>query len=65
MSEQAASALIGATSRKQGQKVTADVGTEWELIDAGLIGKGGGLTRKGTIERERAMRKLEDEAFGL
>jgi len=66
MSEQAKSALINHLTSRQGSTVTGiDLATEDELRDLGLVGPGAGLTRKGSIARERVMRAAEDAAFGL
>ncbi len=64
MSDKAKSAIIDASRTGQGGKVRADIDTEWELVNRGSIGKGGGLTRKGSIEQERARNALLDEMFG-
>lgn len=63
LSEAAKSALINTTGR-QGAEVKADVLVISELAQADLIGPENGLTRKGTIARERAVRQAEDLAFG-
>ncbi len=63
LSAKAEDALLAAENR-QGAKIRTDVDTEWELIDAGLFGKKGGLTRKGTIARQRIMDTRLNEAFG-
>lgn len=64
MSEQVTSALIGARHRGQGAAVpTTDSNVRLDLEILGLIGPDGGLTRKGTIARERAIRAAEDAAF--
>lgn len=67
MSEQAKSALINTSSSRQGTVVPVTINgeTEAELRQAGLIGEGGGLTRKGSIKRERVVNAALDEAFGL
>lgn len=53
ISKSAQSALITAGTNRQGAKVTASPTVLQELMVAGLIGPGLGLTRAGTIERER------------
>lgn len=58
MSDAARAALLSTTGQRQGAVPTSmDDFQERELRDLGLIGKGRGLTRKGTIvvqiERER------------
>lgn len=60
----ARSALIAAESRRQGARVTATALVLSELATVELIGRGDGLTRKGTIARERLVREAEDAAFG-
>lgn len=68
LSEAARTALINAASGRQGANVTESgrcTGeAAYELRDAGLIGIQGGLTRKGSIERERIMNAELDRAFG-
>lgn len=61
----ARSALIAAESRRQGAKVTADAVVVTELFDLGLVAKGDGLTRKGTIAREKLIREAEEAAFSF
>lgn len=55
ISEAAKSALLSTGTNRQGAKpthpMTADV--KAELVTEGLIGTGGGLTRRGTIAREK------------
>lgn len=63
MSEVAKVALINAASNRQGAKVTADPVVVTELFDLGLVGIGDGLTRKGTIARERLVTAVLDAAF--
>lgn len=52
--------LLSATTSTQGAKVYArgDTETLAELVAAGLIGPGDGLTMRGTIARERALDAL-------
>lgn len=64
MSEAATEALINAGTNRQGALVRCDAATQWELQDAGLIGPEYGLTRKGSIARERAVNEALDKAFG-
>lgn len=59
ISQAAKDALINAGTNRQGAKVQGSAEALAELAVAGLIGPEHGLTRKGTIARERA----EDEAF--
>lgn len=63
LSEAAKTALINAAAH-QGAPVVADLPTRGKLYLAGLVGPGDGLTRKGTIVRERLVRAAEDKAFG-
>lgn len=63
LSEAAKTALINAAAH-QGAPVVATQEVLAQLILAELIGFGGGLTRKGTIARERLVRAAEDKAFG-
>lgn len=65
MSEAAKSALINTPSGQQGAQVKGNHKVIDELEALGLLGARNGLTRKGTIQREKAMRAAEDEAFGL
>lgn len=62
LSKQATNALINA-HRSQGSPIIADPNTLAELSQLGLIGTGHGLTRKGTIVRERAVNAALDAAF--
>lgn len=56
--------LLNAKGWNQGAKVSV-VGPEMrQLFDAGLIGRSGGLTRKGSIAAERAKRAELNAAFG-
>jgi hypothetical protein len=64
MTEEMRSALINAEHAGQGAKVSADAITLLKLETAGLIGKNDGMTRKGTIERERLLTATFDELFG-
>jgi hypothetical protein len=63
MSKQATAALINAGTNRQGAAIKADDATLAELVKLNLIGPERGLTRKGTIERERAMNAALDAAF--
>ena len=67
LSQDAKDALISIGTNRQGAKLTP----RWhkpevvqELVDAGLVGPGFGLTRPGTIARERAENELEAATFG-
>lgn len=63
MTEKMQTALINAEHGGQGAKVSADAITLQKLESAKLIGSGDGLTRKGTIERERLISAKMDELF--
>jgi len=56
LTEAAKSALISTGTSRQGATPTSPMTAEVkaELVDAGLIGPRGGLTRRGTIVRDRA-----------
>lgn len=65
LSEAAKSALIDAGTSRQGVTVkSTNPKVVYELRTAGLIGDGYGLTRKGTIERERVLEDQLEAAFG-
>ena len=65
LSETARKALINAAGRQGAPVVAGTVAAFLELVDAGLVTeKNAGLTRKGTIAREKAVRAAEDAAFG-
>jgi hypothetical protein len=65
MSEAAKKALINVGTNRQGATVDDVALNVWyEMYSAGLIGVGGGLTRKGTIVRERLMSAELEKAFG-
>lgn len=64
MSEAAQSALVNAKSSKQGTPTGAHGSARQELSDLGIIGKDGGLTRKGSIVREALIEVRLDAAFG-
>jgi hypothetical protein len=64
ISQAAKDALINAGTNRQGARVQAPLDVKWELENLGLIGRGTGLTRKGTIARERAVNEALDKAFG-
>lgn len=64
LSETAKKVLINAPGR-QGGKVLLPEGPLLRQLKAdGLVGKDGGLTRKGTIVRERLVNAALDAAFG-
>lgn len=64
LSPSAQSKLLEAKSSHQGAMVPfGDIPAWTELEAGGLIGSAGGLTRKGSIERERLVAKRLDDAF--
>ena len=65
MSEAAKKALMSAKSNRQGESVHGvDAWVLGELSRRGLVGAGGGLTRLGSIERERLESADLDALFG-
>ena len=58
------SALMAAASNRQGTPVPAIDRVRREMQEIGLVGPDGGLTRQGSIERERIMSAELDRAFG-
>lgn len=66
LSTEAADALIGVATNRQGATISDRTPARVvdELFGAGLIGVGNGLTRRGTIERERLMSAQLDALFG-
>jgi hypothetical protein len=60
LSTEARTALLSANTSRQGAKVYASYPVHQELVAAGLIGDGGGLTMRGTIAREKAVDALLD-----
>lgn len=63
LSPDATAALVNVGTNRQGATVHATGDAFWELEAAGLIGIKGGLTRKGSIEREKMVTRLLDVAF--
>jgi hypothetical protein len=63
ISQAAKDALYGAGTNRQGTKVQGTPEVLAELDRAGLIGPGGGLTRSGTIARQRVADAKLEEAF--
>lgn len=57
------SILMRASSNRVGAPVATTSSERRLLQEIGVIGPDGGLTRQGTIARERAMRAAEDAAF--
>jgi hypothetical protein len=64
LSTKALDALVNAGTNRQGAKVTSRPEVIEELRKAGQIAEGDGLTRAGTITREREMSVRMDEMFG-
>lgn len=66
LSKEALSALMSTGTNRQGAVPTfmAEEVRE-ELVAAGMLGPGGGLTRSGSIAREREADRLMDELFPL
>jgi hypothetical protein len=62
LSKAAQEALLSTRSNRQGETVpkTTDVVVISELSSEGLIGPGNGLTRRGTIVRERLFDQIMD-----
>lgn len=62
----AATALADCGTNRQGTPIPASTATEVrrELERAGLIGPNAGLTRRGTIVRQRLMDEMLEKAFG-
>lgn len=64
MSEEAKQALIDAPSSRQGTKILGlDHVVIAELLNAGVLGAGWGLTARGGIERDRLVTEALDAAF--
>lgn len=63
LSEAARVALVNAGTNRQGAVVQALPGVLAELEVAGMIGVKDGLTRSGTIARERIVTAMLDAAF--
>lgn len=65
MSQEAQDTLWTATSNALGAEVTGGTDAGWvELAEIGYIGPNRGLTRKGSIARERMVNVAQDKAFG-
>lgn len=64
LSEAAKKALINAGTSRQGAEVFTDTQTAAELQALGLVKVRFGLTRTGTIARDRAVAEALDGAFG-
>lgn len=68
LSDRARIALVNTGTNRQGARVpvSRNESMAWaELTEAGLIGPDGGLTREGSIYRERHTNQLMDELFPL
>lgn len=67
LSREALSALMSVGTNRQGAAVPVarDSGVWDELKTAGMIRDGGGLTRAGSIVRQREADRLMDELFPL
>lgn len=67
LSRAAEKALIDVGTNRQGARVDRRTPESAliELVNAGLIGPAYGLTRTGTIRRERLMNRLMDEMFPI
>lgn len=63
LSPAASAALVNAGSNRQGADVPATPEVLNELWAAGLIGAGNGLTRAGSIYRQKMMTRLLDASF--
>ncbi len=67
LSKEALSVLMSTGTNRQGAvpqtRITEEVREELEA--AGMLGPGGGLTRSGSIAREREADRLMDELFPL
>lgn len=66
LSKEALSALMSTGTNRQGAVptfMTEEV--REELVAAGMLGPGGGLTRSGSIAREKEADRLMDELFPL
>lgn len=57
--------LWTAAGNSQGETVQADAGVLRQMRDLGLIGSNNGLTRKGSIARERMVNAAQAAAFGF
>lgn len=65
LSEAAKRALLATPGWNQGARPVGTAAELKELREEGMIGEGGGLTRKGSIWGERLKRLREQELFGL
>lgn len=66
MSEVARTALVNVGTNRQGATPPPATPTEalHELAKLGILGRGNGLTRRGTIKRQQLMDDLLADAFG-
>jgi hypothetical protein len=67
LSQDAMTALMNTGTNRQGSAVPVARGSQtWEELKvAGMIRAGGGLTRAGSIVREREANRLMDQLFPL
>ena len=68
LSREAMSALMSTGNNRQGavpQVARTDARIWGELETTGMVGPGGGLTRKGSVTRQREVDRLMDELFPL
>lgn len=67
LSTTAKTVLLSAGTNRQGARTypLENQAVRQELLSAGLIGDNDGLTRKGTIAREKILAAMEEAAFGL
>lgn len=66
LSREAKAALMNVGTNRVGSRVNCPDPAVWaELRDAGMIRDGGGLTRAGSVVREREADRLMDELFPL
>lgn len=63
LSPAAAAAIVNAAGSAIGSVVTGSAEIIKELREAGIIGAKGGLTRKGSIRRERIVNAWMDASF--
>lgn len=64
LSDAATTALVNTGTNRQGEVVQGSAAVLDELFGAGLVGQGNGLTRRGTIARERLATAALEAAFG-
>jgi len=64
LSENEKRTLAGAKGSRIGTEVQADPGTMMGLRDAGMVGRNGGLTMKGSIAAQKLQDAQLDALFG-